>query len=77
VLPLPLVENVLAVAPEDLKHNMNRLVVVALQEYVKRKKEEAFEAAMAVMAGDPMIRNEIKAVEKEFRGAESDGLNND
>ncbi len=32
---------------------------------------------MAVMAEDPMIRHEMKAVEKEFRDAELDGLSDD
>jgi hypothetical protein len=74
VLPRLLVEDALSIAPEELRNNMNRLVISALQEYVKRRKEEAFEKAMATMAHDPALRKESEAIRDAFLCTEADGL---
>ena len=73
-LPRALVEEASAVAPSELRQNLNRLVTIALQEYTARRKEQAFEQAMARMAADPAIRAECAAISKIFAVAEADGL---
>ncbi len=72
-----LVEEVSAIAPPELRHNMNRLVTVALQEFAARRKESEFEEAMAKMASDPAIQTECATIAREFAPAEADGLKND
>jgi metal-responsive CopG/Arc/MetJ family transcriptional regulator len=76
-LPRPLVEEVMAAAKPEARHNLNRLVVSALREYVAARKARAFEQAMAQMAADPAIRKECAAIAREFAPAESDGLDHD
>jgi len=76
-LPHGLVEEVRSVAPEELRGNLNRLVVVSLQEFVSRRRAEAFDAAMARMASDPAIRSECCAIAGEFAPADMDGLRHD
>jgi len=76
-LPRSLVQAVVAAAPPDLRHNLNRLVVSALQEYVAARRARAFEQAMARMAADPAIQKECAAIAREFAAAEADGLGND
>jgi len=68
-----LVDEAVTLAPEDLKMNLNRLVTVALQEYVKSRKEMAFEAAMAEMSKDRSLTGELKEINREFIHTESDG----
>jgi hypothetical protein len=76
-LPEPLVKELAEVAPRELRGNLNRLVVVSLQEFVARRKLEAFQEAMARMAADPAIRAECAAIHAEFTAAEADGLPHD
>lgn len=76
-LPGRLVEEATKLAPEGLRGNLNRLVVISLEEYVKRRRIEAFEAAMAAMAADPAIRKACAVIESEFRAADLDGLKDD
>lgn len=76
-LPRSLVEEVAAVAPPDLQGNMNRLVTIALREFVGRRKARAFRQAMAAMASDPAIQAENIAIAREFAVAEIDGLSHD
>lgn len=73
-LPRHLVEEVAAVAPPELRQNLNRLVTVALQEFAGRRRARAFEEAMARMADDPAIRLESAAIVKAFAPADGDGL---
>ncbi|HEX9690245.1 MAG TPA: hypothetical protein VGB47_14355 [Thermoanaerobaculia bacterium] len=73
-LPRRVVEEVTAVAPGELKGNLNRLVTVALEEFTRSQKARAFGEAMARMGADPAIRTECAAIAKEFAGAEADGL---
>lgn len=72
-----LVEEVKAAAPPEIRENLNRLVTVALQEFAAKRKEKAFEEAMAQMAADPAIQAECALILKEFAAAETDGLKND
>jgi hypothetical protein len=72
-----LVEEATRVAPRELRDNLNRLVVVSLQEFVARRKVAAFEDAMAQMAADPAIRSESAQIEAEFEAAALDGLRDD
>jgi hypothetical protein len=72
-----LVEEVKAAAPPELRENFNRLVTMALQEFAAKRKERAFEEAMARMAADPAIQAECASISKEFATAETDGLKND
>jgi hypothetical protein len=71
-----LVDEVVAVAPPELRQNLNRLVTVALQEFASRRKARAFEDDMARMAADPAIRAECAAISKAFAITEGDGLRN-
>jgi hypothetical protein len=72
-----LVEEISAVAPPELKRNWNRLVTTALQEYARSRRAREFELSMARMAGDPAIRRENAAIQKDFARADSDGLSDD
>lgn len=76
-LPRCLVEEATTFASPDLQQNMNRLVTVALREFVARRKTRAFRRAMAAMAADPAIQAENAAIAREFAAAESDGLSPD
>ena len=76
-LPRQLVEEVSAVAPPELRQNLNRLVTVALQEFAVKRKERTFEETMAQMAADPAIQAECAAISREFATAETDGLKDD
>ena len=73
-LPRTLVDDLTRIAPIELKSNLNRLVIVALQDYVRSHERLAFDQAMAKMAADPNIQRELADIQEEFRGAESDGL---
>ena len=72
-----LIEEVNALAPPDLRQNLNRLVTVALQEFAAQQKARAFAEAMAHMAADPAIQAECAAISKDFAAAEADGLKDD
>lgn len=76
-LPRQLIEEASAMAPRDLRENFNRLVTVALQEFVARQTTRTFEDTMAHMAADPAIRAECAAIGRDFAVAEPDGLKDD
>jgi len=76
-LPRELVEAATRVAPRELRDNLNRLVVVSLEEFVVRRKAAAFEEEMSRMAADPEIRRESARITKEFDSALLDGLPDD
>ncbi|MFY9270734.1 MAG: hypothetical protein WAO55_13410 [Candidatus Manganitrophaceae bacterium] len=76
-LPRDLIERVTRVAPPESAQNLNRLVTVALEEFVARRQQETFEAAMTEMAADPGIQKESVAISKVFSGADADGLKGD
>ncbi len=69
-----LVAEVSALAPPELRHNLNRLVTVALREFANQQRARAFEEAMGQMAVDPAIRSECAAISREFSITEADGL---
>ncbi len=72
-----LVEEVSALAPQDLRQNFNRLVTLALQEFAARRTARTFEETMAQMAADPAIRAECATISRDFATAEADGLKDD
>jgi hypothetical protein len=76
-LPARLVEEATRLAPGELRDNLNRLVVISLEEYVKHRRAIAFEKAMAEMAADPAIRSECGSIAADFAGTERDGLKHD
>jgi hypothetical protein len=69
-----LIDEALMVAPATEKVNLNKLVTIALQEYVNSKKRRWFEKSMLAMGSDPEILRECGAVAKEFARTENDGL---
>ena len=73
-VPRQLVEDVLSVAPPELKGNLNRLVVISLHDFVARRRAEAFRRSMAEMAADPAIRSQCTSMAAEFVPTELDGL---
>lgn len=76
-LPRHVVAAATAAAPAELQANLNRLVTVALQEYAATRQQQAFEAAMAAMAGDPALTRASADLLDAFRAAEADGLPHD
>jgi hypothetical protein len=76
-LPKELIDEVQTVAPVELRDNLNRLVIVALQDFAARQKAHAFEEAMAQMAADKQLQEESRAINGEFATAEADGLTDD
>ena len=73
-LPRGLVDDLIRTAPEELKSNLNRLVIVALQEFIRAQERREFDAAMARMSADPSAQAEIRSIQAEFRQTELDGL---
>ena len=55
-LPAKLIEQVSEAAPPQYRGNLNAAVRIALEEHVKRKRDDAFERRMDAMAADPWIR---------------------
>ena len=76
-LPARLVQEILELAPKEEGQNFNRLVRVALEEYIQAHRTRAFAQAMSDMAHDPAIRRESAAITRAFRSAEADGLPNE
>jgi metal-responsive CopG/Arc/MetJ family transcriptional regulator len=76
-LPSTLISELNSVAPPELRTNLNRLVIVSLQEYVARRRRQEFESAVAAMAEDPQVQAECAAIAKDFAATEMDGLRND
>jgi hypothetical protein len=66
-----------SVAPPELRTNLNRLVIVSLQEYISRRRQMAFESAVADMAEDPQVQAECAVIARDFSATELDGLEND
>jgi hypothetical protein len=74
VLPKSLVDEMIAIAPEELRNNLNRLVTTALREYVDAHRRKSFERAMKEMAEDPAIQQELRAIEQDSAETDGDGL---
>jgi hypothetical protein len=66
-----------SVAPPELRTNLNRLVILSLQEYVSRRRRQEFEGAVAAMAEDPQVQAECAAIARDFAATETDGLRHD
>ena len=73
-LPRSVVEAAAAAAGPELRENFNRLVVVALEEYVRRRKEREFSQAMSEMAADPGIQYESTVISEGLAHTDDDGL---
>jgi hypothetical protein len=73
-IPSRLVGDVVTAAPIELKNNFNRLVILALEEFVAQRRKQAFATAMAEMACDPAIKKESESIVEDFRMSEGDGL---
>lgn len=69
-----LLEEVKSLASQELKSNVNRLVTVALEEFVATRKRRKFEEAMAQMSADPQLCQESRQINEDFISAELDGL---
>ena len=76
-LPSALLSELNSVAPPELRTNLNRLVIVSLQEYISRRRQQQFERALAAMADDPQVQAECAAIGRDFATTEVDGLGND
>ena len=73
-LPRSLVGEVVIAAPAELKNNFNRLVIIALEEFVAQRRKQDFAIAMAEMASDSAIKKESELIVQEFHISEGDGL---
>jgi hypothetical protein len=76
-LPSALLGELHSVAPPELRANLNRLVIVSLQEYIARRRRQAFASAIAAMAGDPQVQAECAAIARDLAATEMDGLRDD
>ena len=76
-LPSALLSELNSVAPPELRANLNRLVILSLQEYVSRRRRLEFERAVAAMAEDPEVQAECAAIARDFAVTEMDGIGND
>jgi hypothetical protein len=61
------------VARED-RSNVNRTVVTALEEFIRRRRNREFQKLMNEMGSDPEIRHASKSISREFAAADMDGL---
>jgi len=73
-LPRALIGELNCVAPPELRTNLNRLVIVSLQEYISRRRQQEFESAIAAMAEDPQVQAECAAIARDLAATEMDGL---
>ena len=76
-LPSALLGELNSVAPPELRTNLNRLVIVSLQEYIARRRRQEFRDAVAAMAEDPQVQAECAAIARDFAATEMDGLRDD
>ena len=76
-LPSALIDELKSVAPPELRSNLNRLVILSLQEYVSQRRRQEFESRVAAMAEDPEVQAECAAIARDFAATEMDGLRDD
>ena len=62
VLPHALLDEAKRLAPPSLRSNVNRLVVVSLEEFLARRRGERFEGLMAEMPADQAVRSECASM---------------
>ena len=76
-LPSTLIGELNSVAPPELRTNLNRLVILSLQEYVARRRRQEFENAVAAMTEDPQVQAECSVIARDFAATEMDGIGDD
>lgn len=69
-----LVDEALMVSAATEKVNLNKLVTIALQEFVNSKRRLEFEKSMRAMGSDPEVLRQCAVIGEEFARAEDDGL---
>lgn len=72
-LPQSLENEVKKVARED-RSNVNRTVITALNEFLRRRRSREFQRVMDEMGSDPEIQNVSSNISKSFAAADTDGL---
>ena len=73
-LPSKLIDEARLVSSKEEAPNLNKIVTIALQEYVSNKKRRDFETAMLAMGNDPEILRECATINQDFAQTEMDGL---
>jgi hypothetical protein len=76
-LPESLAAEAMELAPAVPKKNFNRVVVLALTEFVAVRKREAFAKSMEMMAADSAVASECALVQEGLMLTEMDGLTDD
>ena len=71
-LPQRLEDQIRKVACE-YDSNVNRTVVVALEEFVQRRRHREFQRLMNEMGADPEIRKASRSISRTFATADTDG----
>ncbi len=74
VLPAQLVEQISEAAAPQYRGNLNAAVRAALEDHVKRKRDEEFERQMDAMAADPWIREVNAEIFREFEALDGEAL---
>jgi hypothetical protein len=73
-LPESLATEAMAVAPDEQKKNFNRVVVLALTEFIAARKRKAFAKSMEMMAADREVVSECAVIQAGLQETEMDGL---
>jgi len=73
-LPESLANEAMAVAPAEPNRNFNRVVVLALKEFIASRKQKAFAESMERMAADPDVISECSVTHEGLMHTETDGL---
>ncbi len=76
-IPEALASDVMSVTPPETGTSFNRVVLLALSEFVANRRKKAFAGDMQQMASDPAIVAECGAIGRAFSAAEMDGLRDD
>lgn len=76
-LPRKLIDEAVTMSTKAEKANLNKLVTIALQEYIDNRKRREFETAMQAMGNDPEVLRECQGIERDFAQTEMDGLPRD
>lgn len=72
-LPRSLENEVKKLARED-RSNVNRTVLTALDEFVRRRRNREFQRLMDEMGSDPEIQKASSNISRAFAATDSDGL---